>query len=224
MEFKKQYLLVGFVVLACAIMGYVDAILQPGYGIKSVIKIIIFVSLPFLYSFVDKDYTITNSLVVKLSRVKIAVVIGIGIYVVIVGAYLLFKGVFDFSALTTSLNQSTGVNASNFMSVALYISVVNSFLEEFFFRGFAFLTLRRLTSRRFAYGFSSLMFALYHIAMMIGWYDFIVVSICLIGLMIGGCIFNYFDESDESIYLSWLIHMFANLATNTIGCMLFYLG
>ena len=31
-----------------------------------------------------------------------------------------------------------GVNAGNFVFVALYISIVNSLLEEFFFRGFAF--------------------------------------------------------------------------------------
>lgn len=223
MKIKKQYLVIGFVILACVIMGYVDAILQPGYVYKSIIKILLFVSLPFLYSLFDKQYSMMDGLKIKSNGLLVPILIGIGIYVVIVGAYLIFKDIFDFSSLTTSLNQSTGVNANNFVYVAMYISVVNSFLEEFFFRGFAFLTLKKFASKRFAYLFSSLMFAFYHVAMMIGWYDCIVIGLCLIGLMIGGCIFNYFDEQGNSIYLSWLIHMFANLATNTIGFMLFYL-
>lgn len=223
MKIKKQYLVIGFVILACVIMGYVDAILQPGYVYKSIIKILLFVSLPFLYSLIDKQYSMMDGLKIKSNGLLVPILIGIGIYVVIVGAYLIFKDIFDFSSLTTSLNQSTGVNANNFVYVAMYISVVNSFLEEFFFRGFAFLTLKKFASKRFAYLFSSLMFAFYHVAMMIGWYDCIVIGLCLIGLMIGGCIFNYFDEQGNSIYLSWLIHMFANLATNTIGFMLFYL-
>ena len=151
----------------------------------------------------------------------IALCLGFVIYGVVLGAYWIFKDVFDFSALTGSLNETTGVNKSNFIWVAIYISFVNSLLEEFFFRGFSFITLKKLTSRRFAYVFSSMAFALYHIAMMIGWFGLPVILISLVGLFIGGMIFNRFDEKSENIYLSWLIHMFANFATNTIGFILF---
>ena len=131
------------------------------------------------------------------------------------------KDIFDFSAITTSLTNNIGVTKDNFIYVSLYISFVNSLLEEFFFRGFSFITLKEYTSRKFAYIFSSLAFALYHIAMMIGWFDVPVILISLAGLFAGGMIFNRFDEKNENIYLSWLIHMFANFATNTIGFILF---
>lgn len=218
---SKRYHCLLFVVMACITMGIVDAIIQPGYIFKSLIKIFVFISLSYAFSFIDKQYSMKDVLTFKVQNTKTAILVGITLYIIIVGGYLLFKDVFDFSNLTTSLNQTTGVNKDNFLFVAIYISFVNSFLEEYFFRGFAFLTLKKLTSRKFAYLFSSLSFALYHIAMMIGWYDIIVIIICLIALMIGGCIFNYFDEHDETIYMSWLIHGFANLATNTIGLLLF---
>lgn len=57
------------------------------------------------------------------------------------------------------------VNADNFIYVALYISFINSLLEEFFFRGYVFLILKKDSSLKFAYGFSSLMFAFYHVGM-----------------------------------------------------------
>ena len=209
------------VIIACIVMGIVDAVIQPGYAIKSAIKIIMFLLIPIVYGLFFKEFNIKNLMKPDKKGLCIAICLGFVIYGVVLGAYWIFKDVFDFSALTGSLNETTGVNKSNFIWVAIYISFVNSLLEEFFFRGFSFITLKKLTSRRFAYVFSSMVFALYHIAMMIGWFGLPVILISLVGLFIGGMIFNRFDEKSENIYLSWLIHMFANFATNTIGFILF---
>lgn len=209
------------VIIACIVMGIVDAVIQPGYAIKSAIKIIMFLLIPIVYGLFLKEFNIKNLMKPDKKGLCIALCLGFVIYGVVLGAYWIFKDVFDFSALTGSLNETTGVNKSNFIWVAIYISFVNSLLEEFFFRGFSFITLKKLTSRRFAYVFSSMAFALYHIAMMIGWFGLPVILISLVGLFIGGMIFNRFDEKGENIYLSWLIHMFANFATNTIGFILF---
>lgn len=209
------------VIIACIVMGIVDAVIQPGYAIKSAIKIIMFLLIPIVYGLFLKEFNIKNLMKPDKKGLCIALCLGFVIYGVVLGAYWIFKDVFDFSALTGSLNETTGVNKSNFIWVAIYISFVNSLLEEFFFRGFSFITLKKLTSRRFAYVFSSMAFALYHIAMMIGWFGLPVILISLVGLFIGGMIFNRFDEKRENIYLSWLIHMFANFATNTIGFILF---
>lgn len=209
------------VIIACIVMGIVDAVIQPGYAIKSAIKVIMFLLIPIVYGLFLKEFNIKNLMKPDKKGLCIALCLGFVIYGVVLGAYWIFKDVFDFSALTGSLNETTGVNKSNFIWVAIYISFVNSLLEEFFFRGFSFITLKKLTSRRFAYVFSSMAFALYHIAMMIGWFGLPVILISLVGLFIGGMIFNRFDEKRENIYLSWLIHMFANFATNTIGFILF---
>lgn len=209
------------VIIACIVMGIVDAVIQPGYAIKSAIKIIMFLLIPIVYGLFLKEFNIKNLMKPDKKGLCIALCLGFVIYGVVLGAYWIFKDVFDFSALTGSLNETTGVNKSNFIWVAIYISFVNSLLEEFFFRGFSFITLKKLISRRFAYVFSSMAFALYHIAMMIGWFGLPVILISLVGLFIGGMIFNRFDEKNENIYLSWLIHMFANFATNTIGFILF---
>ena len=214
----KKYVLPLLVIFACAVMGIVDAVIQPGYAAKSAIKIVLFMLIPVLYAVFTKD---KSTLKVFRADRKGILSLGVVIYIVILGAYLVFRNVFDFSSLTKSLTETTGVNKSNFLWVALYISFVNSLLEEFFFRGFAFLTLKKISGRTFAYVFSSLMFSLYHIAMMIGWFGVPVILISLAGLFAGGMIFNRFDEAKENIYLSWLVHMFANFSINTIGFILF---
>ena len=217
----KKIIIPVLVIASCVVMGVVDAIIQPGYAVKSLIKMVMFLLIPTLYGLFNKDVNIKGLIKPDKKGFTFALMLGLGVYGVVLGAYFIFKDVFDFSALTKSLNETTGVNKENFIFVAIYISFINSFLEEFFFRGFSFITLKKFFSQKFAYVFSSMTFSLYHIAMMIGWFGLPVIVISLAGLFAGGMIFNKFDEKNENIYLSWLIHMFANFATNTIGFMLF---
>ena len=217
----KKFQIPVLVAITCIIMAIVDAVIQPGYAVKSLIKIILFLLIPLVYGLFDKEVNIKKLIIPNKSGIVTAISLGAAVYVIILGSYFVFRNVFDFSALTTSLGETTGVNKSNFIWVAIYISFINSLLEEFFSRGFAFITLKKFTTRKFAYIFSSLSFALYHIAMMIGWFGVPVIFISLLGLFAGGLIFNKFDEKNENIYLSWLTHMFANFATNTIGFILF---
>jgi len=217
----KRNIIIAVTVFACGVMGVVDAVIQPGYLVKSLIKLLLFLCIPIVYSVFDKNCDLKKLFVPDKKGLLTAVILGVGVYAAVVGAYFAFRGVFDFSALTSRLTSATGVNKDNFIFVAIYISFVNSLLEEFFFRGFAFLTLKSVSGRRTAYIVSSALFALYHIAMMIGWFGLPVILLSMAGLFIGGIIFDFVNERYNNIYISWLIHMFANFATNTIGFILF---
>ncbi len=218
---NNSLIIILIVSLGCVIMGYVDAVIRPQYAMKSAIKILLFMILPFIYSFYDKQLKLKTLFIIDLKGLKKALIVGVSVFAIILGGYLGLGSFFDLSNITTSLTENIGVSADNFLWVAIYISFANSLLEEFFFRGFAFLTLKRFTSKNFAYIFSSLTFALYHVAMMIGWFDITVFTLSMVALFIGGLIFNYFNDKYENIYMSWLIHMFANFGTNAIGLMLF---
>lgn len=221
---KKKHLIVAIVLLACLCMGLVDALWQPAYFIKSLVKIGLFLLLPALYGLYDREFRVKSLFAPDKRGLGLALLLGGAVYGVVVGAYFLFRGIFDFSAVASSVTDAVGVSRDNFIPVAIYISFANSLLEEFFFRGFAFLALKKVAGRRFAYLFGAGMFAVYHIAMMIGWFALPVVLLALLGLFLGGVIFSYFNERYDNIYLSWLIHMFANFATNTIGFILFAAG
>ena len=218
---KKAILLVSIIVVFCAFMAVIDGILKADYFIKSAIKLILFLVLPAIYSFYDKDIKIREVFRPDKKGIKLAAILGVLVYIVILGGYLLLKDVFDFSAITGTLTKNIGVTGKNFIFVSIYISFINSLLEEFFFRGFAFITLKRITGRKFAYLFSAAVFANYHIAMMIGWFGPQLFVIIMAGLFAGGLIFNYLNEKSATIYPSWLLHMFANFAINTIGFILF---
>lgn len=218
---RKEHLILLLMLVGCGIMAYVDGILQPGYLAKSAIKLVLFLFLPLLYRLRDPDFHPLDLFRMERKKAGYALLFGITLYGFILGCYFIFRNFFDFSGLTASLTSQTGVNRSNFLYVSLYISFCNSLLEEYFFRGFGFLLLKKVGNSRLAYLVSALLFALYHIAMMIGWYALPVVLLVLLGLFVGGLIFDYVDEKCSSILLSWLIHMFANFAINTVGFLLF---
>ncbi len=218
---KKLIFMIFLIVIACVLMAIVEGVAGSNYIIKSVVKFVLFLLLPALYAFFDNDIKIKELFKVKKSGLKTAIILSVSVYAVILVGYLLCRNIFDFSAVTGVLTKNMGVTGKNFIFVALYISFVNSLLEEFFFRGFAFLTLKRVANRKFAYFFSAGVFAVYHIAMMTGWFKLDVFLIIMAGLFAGGLIFNYLNEKSSNIYPSWMVHMFANFAINTIGFMLF---
>lgn len=219
---RKQVVTIVLIIsVCCAIMAVVDGIIQPDYAVKSAIKILVFLIAPVIYSLCDKELNLRKIFRWNKKGVGLTFGLAIAVYLIILGAYYVGKDIFDFSGITKSLTANIGVTGKSFVWVALYISFVNSFLEEFFFRGFAFLTIKKLISRKFAYIFSSFMFALYHVAMMIGWFSIGVYFITMAGLFVGGLLFNYLNEKNETIYNSWMVHMFANFAINTIGFILF---
>ncbi len=218
---KKTLIISSIVICFCIIAGVLDGILKVSYAQKSVVKAVLFLGLPALYTLLDNDLKFKPLFKIKKQGIALALGICIPVYAVILGGYLLLKDVFDFSAITKTLTNNIGVNGDNFVFVSLYISLVNSLMEEFFFRGFAFLSLKRVATRKFAYLFSAAIFAIYHVAIMIGWFSLPVFIIVMLGLFAGGLIFNYLNEKSGSIYPSWFVHMFANFAINTVGFILF---
>ena len=201
----------------------IDAFVHPNYFVKIPIKILFFLALPMLFFLKNKDGFGDFKRLFRFKRkgILVALLLGIGVYAVIVGGYFLTRNVIDFSNVTSSLTEGIGITSGNFIYVSLYISLMNSFLEEFFFRGFGFITLKKYTSRRVAYLFSSSLFAIYHIGMLVGMFALPALLLLLLGLIIGGCIFNFLNEAHENVYPSWFVHMFANFAINTVGFILF---
>lgn len=220
MKKRSAILVVVLTVLSCLVMALVDGVLRPGYAAKSAIKIAVFMLIPLMATRADQEILYLPLLRPKKKGLLPAIALGIGIYAVILGGYFLISPFFDFSQIAGALTENAGVTKENFLYVSLYISFINSFLEEFFFRGFVFTNLKQLTGRKLAYIFSAAAFSLYHVAMMIGWFSPALFLLVMMGLVIGGMIFNWLNEKLDTIYCSWLTHMFANFAINTIGFIL----
>lgn len=214
---KQARWTVALALLGCLAMAFVEAVLRPSYPVKSALKLVIFLGCALLCpgfrpfrAFHRPD---RRSLVTAAS-------LAAGTFCLILGGYALLAPWLDLSAVTANLEAKEGITAGLFPFVALYISLGNSLLEEFFFRGFAFLGLRESGHTKLAWGFSALAFALYHVAIMDGWFAPPLFLLLTAGLMAAGLFFNRLDRNG-SLWPSWLVHMGANLAINAIGLHLF---
>lgn len=216
----KKFLLAALTVLGCAAMAYIESVLRPVYPIKSALKWVAFAGCPLLYQLWGKDRSLLRLLgrPDRRSMVLAGALAG-GVFVTITGGYLLLSPWLDLSAITGNLGAKEGITAATFPFVALYISLGNSFLEEFFFRGFAFLALREACPR-FAWLFSALAFSLYHVGIMDGWFSPVLFLLLTAALAVAGLLFNWLDRQG-TIWPGWLVHMSANLAINSIGLHLF---
>ncbi len=227
MNKEKASGIIVLVIICCVFMALIETIIEPAYIVKSALKVAVFLLLPLVYAKITHTKLLDEFFKIDKRGMMKLFVLGSFIYAVILGAYTLTKNFFDYASLVQSLSADQKVNSGSFIGVALYISFCNSFLEEFFFRFVAFLEefffrfvafirLSKYTARKIAYIFSSGMFAVYHIAMIGMSFPPLMLLLALIGLAIGGLLFDYVDSKNENIYHSWVIHMFADFAIMTI--------
>lgn len=209
---KRNAILIIFsIVLVCVIIAFVETVVQPGYAVKSCIKVLLFSGAAFGCGFREA---------LRRDGLGVGLILGSGIFAAILGVFFLFRSFIDLDAIARGLVDKEGIRRENFLWVALYISVINSALEELLFRGLGYLQLRRYAPEGFAMLFSAAAFALYHVAILDGWFSWWIYGLCMLGLFLGGLIFNILDRRG-GIFPGWLAHAGANLAINTIGLMMF---
>lgn len=215
-NFKKSLWLTVSIIMICFVMAIVETIIEPPYFLKSMLKVIFFLLVPIVILKRKKEKLFADAF--ALNKKKILNLLGLGalIYAVIMVAFFLTKGVFDYKSLVTSLSADQNVSQGSFIWVSLYISFCNSLLEEFLFRFVAFIKLSEYTTKKVSYIFSAIMFALYHVGMIGGSFPLPLLLLALVGLTVGGLLFNFVDDKNRNIYNSWIIHMFADFAIMTI--------
>ena len=213
---NNKLFIILYVVISCVLMAFIELIVEPNYLIKSLIKILLFFGIPFIIIKIIKIKLLDNFKVNKKELVKL-LKLGVGVFLVGIITYLVFRNFIDFTKLTRSLLVDQHITRGQFILVALYISFGNSLLEEFIFRLVSFIKLKEYCNKRFAYIFSAFMFSIYHAAMIGMSFPFLLTLFCLICLFVLGILFNYLDDKDNNIYNSWFVHMFCDFAIMVVA-------
>lgn len=217
---KKVYILLSTFV-TCAVLAIIEHGVEINYVIKTLCKISFFFLVVWSYKKIFKDFRFRDILSFsKLGRREWIKVMLLGLLSagVVLGAYLLFLPYIDLNLIHQDLTERLGITALGFIFVGIYISFGNSLLEEYFFRGFIFFNL----PRKWGYIYSPLLFASYHIPMIILWFTVDIILICFIGLWIIGVVFHLVNEKNRTIWASWIIHICADIMIIMIGLNVFY--
>ncbi len=164
---SKKSIITIFIALACISMYIIESYIKPTYAIKSLYKIILFAGLPLIYCALDKEVKFKEYFSIQDKRqIKSAVALGLVVYLLVQAGYFILKGFINLDNVVMVLENNLSVNKNNFVLVSLYISFINSLLEELFFRGFGFLTLNKFLPKRYSYAISAFTFSVYHVSIL----------------------------------------------------------
>ena len=225
MKHKNLILISVLSLLACGLHAAMLNSPFNGYLYTSILKVVVFILFPLICFAVSKSGSFKDLIFLKGEKkyIKICLFLGIFVFAFILTVFILFNKFFDKMMIVDGMSE-IGITKTTYPLVFIYIILINSALEELFFRGFAFLTLYKLGYKRYAYIFSSLLFAGYHMAVLDGWFSIGIFILCIAGLVAVGLIFNEFAKRCRTILGSFLLHVSANLAINLIGAYYFYLA
>lgn len=148
MKNKTNYLVITSI-LVVLLLYVSDQVLSMPYISKIGIKAIIFTVFPVIYILRTGDNIVKESFrnftwkKTKDKNRNISLVLGLFVFLVIIAAYALLHQYIDTNKLITEFQDKYKINSGNIIGYSIYLVFINSFLEEFFFRGFIFLNLKK---------------------------------------------------------------------------------
>lgn len=219
---KNHILIILYSLGAAALLYFIEQSIGVSYVLKTLLKILLFLIVPFIYThlFLGKG---EGSRIIKTRGLWPGIALGIFSFVAVIVAYAVLAQYIDLSNIVDELQTKLGITPLNFIFVALYITLVNSLLEEYFFRNFIFLRVFNEGKIWVAYVYSSLLFALYHMAIFAQWFTPSLTLLCLLGLFLVGLVYCYINSKAENFFNSWIAHVFADSAIILIGLRMFEL-
>jgi membrane protease YdiL (CAAX protease family) len=207
-----------------SILYVIDQWLEVSYLIKSSIKIIMLFSIIAFYNWNFKINIIKTSIknFRTQKRLKSLKYIGLILIVLIPIIYIFIRPNIDEAKILFDFENKYGITKDNFFFYGVYLSLINAMFEELFFRGFIFLELSKITKRSYSYFFSASAFAIYHLANINGWFNPYILGFTLFGLLIGGVLFNYLDEKNQTFLNSYFVHFCADVGIVIVGVIMFW--
>ncbi|WP_404452760.1 CPBP family intramembrane metalloprotease [Virgibacillus necropolis] len=217
---KTIYIIVS-TLLTCALLAFIGHNFEVNYVIKTGFKMGFFLLNIWVFIMLFKSFHFKDPINIhKMAKKEWMrlLVLGIVSASIVLIAYIFLQPFLDMNKIKADLVDRLGITPVGFIFVGLYVSFGNSFLEEYFFRGYIFFNL----PRKWGYMYSPLIFSAYHIPMIMLWFSPILIFVCFIGLWVIGLVFHKVNEKNKTIWASWIIHICADIMIILIGCTLFY--
>jgi len=140
--------------------------------------------------------------------------LGIGIILVIIGAYVLLGEIMIDQQTLYELLEPVGLTTpTNLAGAILFWVFINSVLEEYVFRWFITSKLEELTGRKWTAVFLSAgIFTFHHTIALMMFINPLGTFIASLGVFIGGAIFSWIYLQYRSIWVAWIAHACADVA------------
>lgn len=107
-----------------------------------------------------------------------------------------------------------------FFLFGLFVAVLHSALEEFFWRGFVFGHLRRLVPIPLAHLIAAIGFAAHHVVVLNQFFPTAIAWFLGLGVAVGGLVWSLLYQRYGTLLGAWISHLIADVAVLIIGWQL----
>lgn len=215
---RNATLITSLSLFACLVHGAMLYTPFNDYFHTSAVKFALFMICPVIYLAISKDYRLKDLffLTGNAKSIKYSFLFGVIVFIAVFIGFLIVRPWLDYSMIIGAMS-NVGITKENYIFIALYYVVVNVALEELFFRGFIFLTLYKIGYKYYAHIYSSLLFAIYHVAIMRYGVSPGLLLLSTLGLIAVGLLFNEITRRCNNVIGSYAVHTCASLAISIIG-------
>ena len=148
---------------------------------------------------------------------------GLGILGIILTAYLTMgDSIIDKEFMVNKLTSIGLASRGTYIGAAAYWILINSVLEEYVWRWFCVKQCEQLMRPKLAIICSALFFTLHHIVAMRVYFSATAVTICSIGIFLGGAIWSAMYIKYRSIWPGYLSHAIVDLIIFGIGASMLF--
>lgn len=208
---KKTHIVYSLIVVT--ILLIMEGSLELTYVPKQILRIGLFLIGPIVIIYLKDKSTLQKEFMLgrpTLKEMKIALISSLVIFIGTFGGYYVLRFMFDPKTTIDGL-ETIGVTVHNVVYWGLYMSLINSFVEEFFFRGFVYNSLKTHQTT-YAVIVSGALFSIYHGLLFYSIFAWYTVIFTLFGLFLVGVFLAYINRFGKAFINSYIIHIFANIA------------
>ncbi len=128
----------------------------------------------------------------------------------------------SFSGVIQS--KASDLNVLNhFVFFALFLSIIHSAIEEYYWRWFIFGGLQIKLSPVKAAIIASIGFTSHHVIILSQFFDIGITMLFSLGVFLGGLVWCYIYKKTNSLLGSWISHVLVDLAIMSIGYILIFM-
>ncbi|PIZ95495.1 MAG: hypothetical protein COX80_04345 [Candidatus Magasanikbacteria bacterium CG_4_10_14_0_2_um_filter_33_14] len=222
---NKIILLLSLIIFPPIIIILSRQILPNNYFFSSLYKLV-FLS-PIVFALWSEKKTLKKSLTENFhfstfkKNIGILTLIGISLAGIYLASFFIFQNFLDLNTITEKLKNLINITLTNLIFIGLYIIVLNSLLEEYFWRGFLFNNLEKFIKPWQAYLITGIAFSFHHVMFYYNWFNVGFFILVTFGLTAYAIIVSYVFKRYQDLFSCWYIHIFADLAQIFIAFKIF---
>lgn len=190
-------------------------------GIYSGTKILMLVW-PFLWIFIGREFFKSSGKGESIRSVLWGLTFGVVVFAAILGLFYLFEEYFlQFAPEIIKKVEDLDL-VQYYIPFAVFLSVLHSLFEEFYWRVFIFKGLQLKVSPIWAMLISSLAFASHHFLVVMAFFPLWISILFTLAIFAAGMIWCFIYLRTGKIWGSWISHFFADVVIMYIGYLMIF--